>query len=112
MTKKTALALAAGVLLGAILAFAAEEKIALTTHYPSPRGVYDELRARRYASFSQPTKFLLDMETGDAKMARLTLIDETTGRRYGLRIEDQRLLVTDQESDKSFILMDLHGLEK
>ena len=52
------------------------------------------------------------METGDAKMARLTLIDETTGRRYGLRIEDQRLLVTDLDSEKSFLLMDLRGLEK
>lgn len=112
MASRTGLTLGAGALLGAVVAFAAEESITLTTYYPSPRGVYDELRARRYASFTQPEKFVLDMESGEAKLGSLSFLDEVSGRRYGLRVEDQRLLVTDQESGKSFVLMDLHQLEQ
>ena len=112
MTSRVSLSLAGAALLGAVIAAAAEEQITLTTYYPSPRGVYDELRARRYASFTQPEKYVLDMESGEAKLGSLSFVDEVSGRRYGLKVEDQRLLVTDQESGKSFVLMDLHQLEQ
>ena len=62
------------------------EEITLTTYYPSPRGVYDELRANR-----------------------LVLKDQATGKHYSLTVDRGRFLLTDSEEHKAFVLLELPG---
>ena len=47
-------------LLGTAAYAIAQENITLTTYYPSPRGVYDELRARTFQDFDDPANFFVD----------------------------------------------------
>ena len=60
------------------------EDITISTYYPSPRGVYDELRANR-----------------------LILTDQKTKQDYTLTMEDGRLLLTDSKNEKAFIVVDV-----
>ena len=62
------------------------EDITLTTYYPSPRGVYDELRANR-----------------------LILTDQKTKEDYALTMEEGRLLLTDVKRQKAFVVVDVSG---
>ena len=62
------------------------EDITLATYYPSPRGVYDELRANR-----------------------LILTDQKTKQDYVLTMEDGRLLLTDSKNRKAFVVVDVSG---
>ena len=68
-------------LLGGLIAQA--EDITISTYYPSPRGVYDELRANV-----------------------VTLMDKTTGQFYSLSVNEGRLLVSDDQSKRQFILVE------
>ena len=81
--------MAAGLLLGMLLTALAAyaEEISISTYYPSPRGVYDELRANR-----------------------LILTDAATKRTYQLTMNGGRLVITDQQRDKGFVVIDLGGL--
>lgn len=38
-----------------VTAYAVADEVTLTTYYPSPRGVYDQLQARDYRDFDNPT---------------------------------------------------------
>ncbi len=60
------------------------EEMTITTYYPSPRGVYDELQANT-----------------------ITLPDKTTGQRYTLTMNAGRLLLTDVAGERAFILLEL-----
>ncbi|MBI3324224.1 MAG: hypothetical protein HYZ92_02995 [Candidatus Omnitrophica bacterium] len=59
------------VLLLGTAAYALAEEITLTTYYPSPRGVYDQLRARQLQDFDDIT-FVLD-PNGNSRLQNLTL---------------------------------------
>ena len=72
-----------GAVLGAgLLAYG--EDITVTTYYPSPRGVYDELRANR-----------------------LVLTDQKTKQEYSLTMEGDRLLLTNLKDRKAFVVVDV-----
>ena len=60
------------------------EDITVSTYYPSPRGVYDELRANT-----------------------VVLRDSATGKSYSLTAHEGKLLVTDLETHKAFVLLEL-----
>ena len=60
------------------------EDITVSTYYPSPRGVYDELRANT-----------------------VVLRDSATGKSYSLTVHEGKLLVTDLEKHKAFILLEV-----
>ena len=60
------------------------EDITVSTYYPSPRGVYDELRANT-----------------------VVLKDSTTGKSYSLTVHEGKLLVTDLEKHKAFVLLEI-----
>ena len=52
-------------LLGSAVYAIAQENITMTTYYPSPRGVYDQLRARLYQDFDAigpPNNYQLDLD--------------------------------------------------
>ena len=59
------------------------EDITVSTYYPSPRGVYDELRANT-----------------------VVLKDSTTGKSYSLTVHDGKLLATDLEKHRAFVLLE------
>jgi hypothetical protein len=65
------------------------EEITLTTYYPSPRGVYDELRANR-----------------------VVLTDRATGKLYSLSVNEGRFLMTDVEKQQAFVLLELPDAAK
>ena len=60
------------------------EDITVSTYYPSPRGVYDELRANT-----------------------VILRDSATGKSYSLTVHEGKLLVTDLETHKAFVLLEI-----
>ena len=60
------------------------EDITISTYYPSPRGVYDELRANL-----------------------LVLTDQKTKQEYSLTMESGRLLLTSLKDGKAFIVADV-----
>ena len=60
------------------------EDITLTTYYPSPRGVYDELQANT-----------------------LVLKDRSTGSTYSLTMNAGRLLITDTAQGRTFMIIEL-----
>ena len=72
-----------GAVLGASL-LAYGEDITVTTYYPSPRGVYNELRANL-----------------------LVLTDQKTKQEYSLTMESGRLLLTSLKDGKAFIVADV-----
>jgi hypothetical protein len=98
--RRWGLGVAGAVILGNLAGWA-EEEITLTTYYPSPRGVYNELRANRYASFTEPEKYVLEMTS------EVVLYDKATGQDYSLNMERGRLLLTDLKRGKSFLLLEL-----
>ena len=59
------------------------EDITVSTYYPSPRGVYDELRANT-----------------------MVLKDSATGKSYSLTVHEGKLLVTDLEKRQAFVLLE------
>ena len=59
------------------------EDISVSTYYPSPRGVYDELRANT-----------------------VVLKDSATGKSYSLTVHEGKLLVTDLEKHQAFVLLE------
>ena len=59
------------------------EDLTVTTYYPSPRGVYDELRANT-----------------------VVLKDSATGKSYSLTVHAGKLLVTDLEKHQAFMLIE------
>ena len=59
------------------------EDLTVSTYYPSPRGVYDELHA-----------------------STVILKDSTTGKSYSLTVREGKLLATDLEADKAFVLLE------
>ena len=72
-------------LLGTAAYAIAQEQITLTTYYPSPRGVYDELRARLYEDFDDngpPNNYQLDMNN----TTRLNILN-VTGVAEALTVE-------------------------
>lgn len=73
-----------GLFVGGLVVFAGEESITMTTYYPSPRGVYDELRANR-----------------------VVLTDRQTGSTYSLTMEQGKLLLTDLQGSKAFVILEL-----
>ena len=58
----------------------------ITTYYPSPRGVYDELVANT-----------------------VVLKDTETGKSYSLTVHKGKLLVTDLEKHQAFVLLEFPG---
>ena len=62
------------------------EDITVTTYYPSPRGVYDELVANT-----------------------VVLKDTETGKSYSLTVRKGKLLVTDLEKHQAFMLLEFPG---
>ncbi|HEX9779696.1 MAG TPA: hypothetical protein VGB20_00620 [bacterium] len=60
------------------------EEITMTTYYPSPRGVYDELRVNT-----------------------LVFRDTKTGTVYSLKMNDKRLILTDMEEEQAYLVVDL-----
>ena len=59
------------------------EDITVSTYYPSPRGVYDELRANT-----------------------VVLRDSATEKSYSLTMREGKLLVTDLAKHKAFVLLE------
>ena len=98
--------IAVGMLMSGLLVFAGDESVTLTTYYPSPRGVYDELRANRYSGLSGSDPYVLDMTTGTLDVTRVVLRDPQTGRRFGLRVNDRHVLITDLEEKRDYLLLD------
>jgi hypothetical protein len=86
MKKRTVfvLVLLLGLAAGGLFAIA-QESITLTTYYPSPKGVYDELRAN--------TLSLKDGETGDI---------------YSLTMKGGKLIITDMARKRGFIVIDFN----
>ena len=82
--KRWTLSVAATAALCAGALAASGENLTLTTYYPSPRGVYDELRANR-----------------------LILNDQATGKSYGLTVSNGRFLLTDTEKQQAYLLLEL-----
>ena len=62
---------------------ARSEDISVSTYYPSPRGVYDELRANT-----------------------MVLKDSATGKSYSLTVHEGKVLVTDLEKRQAFVLLE------
>lgn len=79
------------VLLGGLAA--SGEDITLTTYYPSPRGVYDELQANRAT--------VKELQTD-----RILLKDAATGRSVSLSMEGGRFFITDVEGQRRFLLLE------
>jgi len=50
-------------LLVATISYSIAEEVTLTTYYPSPRGVYNELQANIYRDFGDPSNRYLDPTT-------------------------------------------------
>jgi hypothetical protein len=102
-----------GVLIGAsivgggIVSFA-QESITLTTYYPSPKGMYDEVRANKFSSIDHPDDFFVDMKSGEASISRFKLKDEKTGDLYELKMQDGQLIVADLKRKKGFIVVDFN----
>jgi len=83
--KRIAAGVLAGVLATGLAAYA--EEISLSTYYPSPRGVYDELRVNK-----------------------LVLTDAATKRTYQMTMDHGKLVITDQDREKNFVIIDLGEL--
>lgn len=81
------------------------EEITLTTYYPSPRGVYKELRAEVIEA-NNGSEFSFKLNEGTVVAEELQLIDKESGEIFGLQIEDRRLYVVDYESEVRFLLME------
>jgi len=64
-------------LLGGTMVYAIAEEITLTTYYPSPRGVYNELHSNIYRDFADPEHFYVDPDAlsvlNALKVSQLTL---------------------------------------
>ena len=76
-----------GIVVGVICAAAVAmgEEVTVSTYYPSPRGVYNELRVNR-----------------------LVLVDEATQQLYEMVMANGRLTVTDTKKQRTFLLLDLN----
>ena len=59
------------------------EDLTISTYYPSPRGVYDELRANT-----------------------VVLKDSVTGKSYSLTVREGKVLITDLEKRRAFVLIE------
>lgn len=105
MRRALTILLAGIAVVGAWVVFA--EELTLTTYYPSPRGVYNELRANRYGGITGEEPFMLDMTTGALEVSRVILRDQVTGRRYGLFITEQRVVLQDIQEERNYILLDM-----
>ena len=79
--------LIAGVMVGSHLT-AYGEDLRVTTYYPSPRGVYDELRANELVA------------------KKVTLTDHVTDQQYTLLMNDRRLVIADLGQDKAFVIIE------
>ena len=89
---------AAGVLCGVLWSqhgSAVAEDITLNTYYPSPRGVYEELRAGRYMGLNEKDSTTLDTVKGELVINQIAFRDKKSGRRMGLRFEDSKMIVSE-----------------
>ncbi len=84
-----------GVLLGAVCGalgagglLAQGEELKVTTYYPSPRGVYNELRANELVA------------------KQVTLTDHDTEKHYTLMMKEGKLLIADVESQEAFVMIE------
>ncbi len=59
------------------------EDLTISTYYPSPRGVYDELRANT-----------------------VVLNDSATGKSYSLTVHEGKVLITDLARHRAFVLLE------
>jgi hypothetical protein len=94
----------------AAVAFSADRDVTLTTYYPSPRGVYDELRANRVAGLGDGVETFLDTRTGELQVSQINLRDAKTGKLYQLSVQDGKLIIADLEQQKGFVMVDLSQL--
>ena len=79
--------LIAGIIVGSHLTAYGEE-LKVTTYYPSPRGVYDELRANELVA------------------KKVTLTDHVTDQHYTLLMNDGKLLIADLKQDKAYVIIE------
>ena len=90
---------------------AAGEDVTLATYYPSPRGVYEEVRANRFVALDGGTSYGLDTREGTVELSQVILVDSDSRRRYSMSIRDGKLVVVDLQSSRGFILMDMAQLK-
>ena len=105
-----ALGLGAGLLIHGLLAWA--EDITVTSYYPSPRGVYEELRATRYRGVDDQAPYEIDLDKGTALIKEVHLMDKKTQQEFGLSVDSGRLLFTDYKQKKAYIVFELPPDEK
>ena len=65
------------IVLVATVSYSLAEEITLTTYYPSPRGVYNELLANTYRDFGDPANRFLDA-TGTSQLASVQFFGSLT----------------------------------
>jgi hypothetical protein len=100
-------------LLGIVIGLSAQamwgwaEEITVTSYFPSPRGVYEEVMAARYRGIQKDQAYILDMEHGSLDIGQVRLRDKTTGEWFGLGMDDGRLLVTDYKNKRAYILFEV-----
>ncbi len=102
MLKKVFIAFA---ILCAGFSYVAAEEITLTTYYPSPRGVYSELKAGTINSTAD-TPYEFDLNEGNIVAKEMVLIDDVTGEKFGLRISDRKMYVVDYASKRGFLMFE------
>jgi hypothetical protein len=83
------------------------EELVLTTYFPSPRGTFNELKVREISGLNSPRPYTLNMETGVLEIQDLVLLDEATGERFRISINERRVIVADLQAKQGFILFEL-----
>ena len=102
-----ALLIIASIVAGAIIAVA-QESVTLTTYYPSPKGVYDEIRANKLASIDAPDEYFIEMKTGRAVISEVALKDKRTGDLYSLSMQNGQFIISDARRKKGFMVIDFN----
>ena len=99
--------IAVGALALGWLAVVQAEEVTLTTYYPSPRGAYDQLLANRVSSLRDRDRYFFDLDQGALRTRDLVLYDPVADKAYTIRMENNRLMISDPALAKPVMILEL-----
>ena len=106
MNRWAPVAAAAALALGWLAVVQAEE-VTLTTYYPSPRGAYDQLLVNRMSSLRERDRYFFDLDQGVVRTRDLVLYDPVADKAYTVRMEHNKLMISDPALAKPVMILEL-----